>query len=104
MSSLNHHLLNRCVVGAALIATLIFKKLADLDNDNSYYQSASEFESLAVTSLHKLHQNNKDICPDAIVREIHAYGDITWLELAVAAEAKEFVAHQAVQEVLNNIW
>lgn len=75
-----------------------------MKDDNSHSQSALEFENLAVKSLHRFHQTYPDICSNAIIREIHAYGGITWLELAVAAEAKEFVAHQAVQEVLHSIW
>jgi hypothetical protein len=40
----------------------------------------------------------------AIIRQIPAYGNVTWLEVAMTAEAKEFIAHRAVQDVLNNIW
>jgi hypothetical protein len=29
---------------------------------------------------------------------------VSWLELAVAVEAKQFIAHKAFQDVLNNIW
>ena len=43
-------------------------------------------------------------CTKAIIRRIPSYGNVTWLELAVEAEAKEFIAQRAVQDVLNNIW
>ena len=91
-------------IGAALIATLIYKKRAHKENDNSYNVSADEFEHLAVQILDKFYQANSHACTKAIIRQIPAYGNITWLQLAVAAEAKEFIAQRAVQDVLNNIW
>ena len=94
----------RFLSGAALIATLIFKKLAHAENDNNYIQTALEYENLAVQILEKFHQTHTTLCSDAIIRRIPDYGDVTWLELAVAAQAKEFIAHRAVQDVLNNIW
>ena len=92
------------VVGAALMATLIYKKRAHKENDNSYNESAKEFEGLAVQILDKFYQANAHACTKAIIRQIPAYGNVTWLHLAVAAEAKEFIAQRAVQDVLNNIW
>jgi hypothetical protein len=92
------------IVGAALIATLIYKKKARKENDNSYNQSAAEFENLAVQILDKFYQVNAHACMKAIIRQIPAYGNATWLKLAVEASAKEFIAHRAVQDVLNNIW
>lgn len=90
--------------GAALIATLIYRQLAREENDQSYLHPATEFESLAVQILDKFYQANRKACTKAIIRQIPAYGNVTWLELAVAAQAKEFIAHRGVQDVLNNIW
>jgi hypothetical protein len=59
---------------------------------------------LAVQILDKLYQVNAQACTQAIIREIPAYGNATWLELAIKAEAKEFIAQRAIQDVLNNIW
>ena len=75
-----------------------------MDKDTKHYQTALEFETLAVQILDKFCQTNEGICTDAIVRGIRGYSNVTWLELAVAAEAKEFIAHRAVQDALNNIW
>jgi hypothetical protein len=83
---------------------LIYRKRALKENDNSYYKSADEFESLAVQILERFHQTNSQACTKAIIRQIPAYGNVTWLELAIKAEAKEFIAQRAVQDVLNNIW
>lgn len=83
---------------------MIYRKRARKDNDNSYYKAADEFESLAVQILDKFQQANTRACSKAIIRQIPAYGNATWLELAIIAEAKEFIAQRAVQDVLNNIW
>jgi hypothetical protein len=89
---------------AALIATLLYRKRAHKDNDENYHQWADEFENLAVQILNKFYQTSPHTCAKAIIRQIPAYGNVTWLELAVAAEAKQFIAQKAVQDVLNNIW
>lgn len=91
-------------LGAALIATLIYRRRDRKDMDDSYHQSANEFEHLAVQILDKFYHANPHTCMQAIIRPIPAYGNVTWLELAVAAEAKEFIAQRAVQDVLNDIW
>lgn len=91
-------------LGAALIATLLYRKYARKENDNSYSQSADEFEYLALQILNKFYYTNPQTCIKAIVRSIPAYGNVTCLELAVAAEAKEFIAQRPVQKVLSNIW
>ncbi len=92
------------MIGAALFAALVYRKRARKDNDNSYYKAADEFEKLAVQILERFHQANARACTKAIIRQIPAYGNVTWLELAVTAEAKEFIAQRVVQDVLNNIW
>ena len=89
---------------AALIATLIYRKRARKDNDYSYDRQADEFENLAVQILNKFDEANPNACARAIVRQIPVYGNVTWLELAIAAEAKQFIAQKSIQYVLNNIW
>ena len=92
------------LLGAALIATLIYRKRAQIENESSYSKAADEFEQLAVQILNKFYRSNPRECADAIIRQIPSYGNVTWLQLATAAEAKEFVSQRAVQDVLNNIW
>ncbi|CAF4671358.1 unnamed protein product, partial [Rotaria sp. Silwood2] len=91
-------------ISAALIATLIYKRHARTENDHGYNQSADEFENLAVQILEKFYQANPKACLKAIIRQIPAYGNATWLEFAVAADAKQFIAHRAVQDLFNDIW
>ncbi|CAF4961360.1 unnamed protein product, partial [Rotaria magnacalcarata] len=71
--------------------------------DNSYCQKADDFEGLAVEILDRFHQSHAYICTKAIIRQIPAYGNVTWLDLAIKADAKQFISHRAVQNVLNNI-
>ncbi len=59
---------------------------------------------MAVQILDKFYQVDAQACTKAIIREIPAYGNATWLELAIKAGAKEFIAQHAIQDVLNNIW
>ncbi len=87
-----------------MIATLLYRKRGDNDNDEVNRQAADEFELLAVQILNKFYLASPPTCAKAIIRQIPAYGNVTWLELAVAAEAKQFIAQKAVQDVLNNIW
>ena len=91
-------------VGAALFAVLIYRKRGLKDHDSSYCKSADEFEELAVQILNRFNKINAYACAKAIIRQIPAYGNVTWLELAIKADAKEFIAQRAVQDVLNNIW
>ncbi|CAF4692606.1 unnamed protein product, partial [Rotaria sp. Silwood2] len=91
-------------LGAALIAKLIYQIHAQRKNDNSYYQSADEFENLAIQILNKLNQTNDALCRQAIIRQIPAYGNANWLELAVAADAKQFIGQRAVQTIFREIW
>jgi len=90
--------------GAALIATLIYKTKARKDKDTRYNELADEFQNLAVEILEKFYQTNQRACTKAIIRQIPEFGNMTWLNLAVMAEAKKFIAHRAVQDVLSDIW
>jgi hypothetical protein len=91
-------------LGSALIATLVYRKRGRKTDDSSCLQAADEFEHLAVQILNKFYQANARACTKAVIRQIPAYGNVTWLELAITADAKQFIAQPVVQEVLNNIW
>ncbi len=87
-----------------MIATLIYKTKARKDKDTRYHELADEFQNLAVEILEKFYQTNQRACTKAIIRQIPEFGNMTWLNLAVMAEAKKFIAHRAVQDVLSDIW
>jgi hypothetical protein len=90
--------------GAALIATLLYKSKARKEKDVRYNQWADQFENLAVEILEKFNRTHSSECTKAIIREIPQFGNVTWLHLAVMAEAKLFIAQIAVQNVLSSIW
>jgi hypothetical protein len=54
--------------------------------------------------LEKFYSTNPCDCAQAIIREIPQFGNVTWLHLAVMAEAKLFIAQKGVQDVLYDIW
>ena len=87
-----------------MIATLLYKSKSRKEKDSSYIGYADEFENLAVEILKKFYVNNPFECTQAIIREIPQFGNVTWLHLAVMAEAKLFIAQPAVQNVLSSIW
>ncbi len=90
--------------GAALIATLLYKSKTRKEKDLRYNGWADQFENLAVEILEKFYRTYPSECTKAIIREIPQYGNVTWLHLAVMAEAKLFIAQRAVQNVLSSIW
>lgn len=98
------HLCKNILLAAALFAAIVYRKFARKTNDSGDFQRADDFENLAVQILDRFYDINPRICTKAIIRQIPAYGNATWLELAVQAEAKQFIAQRAVQDVLNNIW
>ncbi|CAF1272530.1 unnamed protein product [Adineta steineri] len=91
-------------VCAALIATLLYKSKAEKEKDIRYNEWGYQFENLAVQILEKFYRLHPSQCNQAIIREIPQFGNVTWLHLAVMAEAKLFIAQRAVQNVLNSIW
>ena len=83
---------------------MIYRKRAKKDNDNNYNQLADEFENFAVQTIDKFYQLNPKACTRATIQQIPAYGNTSWLELAVVAESKQFIAQRAVQDVVKHIW
>lgn len=82
----------------------MYKSKARKEKDESYIKYADEFQNLAVQILEKFYSTSQYECTQAIIREIPQYGNVTWLHLAVMAEAKLFIAERAVQDVLCDIW
>ena len=87
-----------------MIATLIYKSKARKEKDLSYIEYADEFQTLAVAILEKFYLTNPFKCTQAMIRDIPQFGNVTWLHLAVMAEAKLFIAERGVQDVLSDIW
>lgn len=83
---------------------MLNKNKAHKEKDSRYDEWANQFENLAVQILEKFYRVHPSECTKAIIREIPQFGNVTWLHLAVMAEAKLFIAERAVQDVLSSIW
>ena len=83
---------------------MIYKRKSKKEKDEKYIESANEFQNLAVEILEKFYSTHHYECTQAIIREIPQFGNVTWLHLAVMAEAKLFIAQKGIQDVLNDIW
>ncbi|CAF1572668.1 unnamed protein product [Didymodactylos carnosus] len=87
---------------AALLAVRLYTVRKEIDP--IFLEYAKEFEKLAVNVLDLFYKQNPIECKSAITRQIPAFGNVAWIQMAVCAEAKFFIAHKAVQDVLNDIW
>ena len=90
--------------GAALIAILLYRRRARKDPNSDFEKIIEQFEKFAAQTLNRFYHENPSLCLQAITRRIPAFGNITWLELAITADAKYFIAQRAVQDVLDRIW
>ncbi|CAF1659112.1 unnamed protein product, partial [Adineta steineri] len=88
----------------AFIAILIYKSKTRTERNIKYEAWIDKFEHLAVQILERFYLTNPYKCKQAIVRAIPEYDNVTWLQLAVIAESKLFIAQQGVQDVLHDIW
>ena len=70
----------------------------------TYMHDCSEFEGIAIGVLGECFTSDESKTKSLLVRCIPSYGHTTLLQLAVEADNKEFVGHQACQNLLNNIW
>jgi hypothetical protein len=59
---------------------------------------------MAIEILQKCNEVNPLIAQDLLICEIDIFYNRTVLELAVKADAKDFVASITVQQLLNDIW
>jgi hypothetical protein len=83
---------------------LVYKNKARKEKNSKYQEYVQEWEQLAVKILEKFSQINPYECKQAIIRAIPEFDNVTWLQLAVMAESKLFIAKPAVQDVLTDIW
>ncbi len=101
---INQKLIKNFYLGAALFAIIIYKNKARKEKDQSYIEHADQFQNLAVQILKNFSDKCPPQCTKAIIRQIPQFGNLTWLHLAVMAEAKLFIAQRPVQNILQSIW
>lgn len=71
---------------------------------NQYQEKKDELEEKAIAILQRCYESNYDQCL-LLIRWKHVlWGNRTALELGELAEVQKFMAHQAVQDLLDKVW
>ena len=93
---------------SALIASKILKSLAAYAPDqaakDTLYTKAGDFETHAIEFIRCSYFYDKHQACELIMRRLDLYGDVTCLEMAIAADDKKFLHEDACQTLLTNIW
>lgn len=63
-----------------------------------------EYEKLAVGVLDHCYREDRRRTSLLLIREMPEWGNVSCLCLGAAAHDKQFIAHPAVQNVLNDLW
>lgn len=87
-----------------MIGVLAYQYQARKDRNDHYEERAKEWELLAVKILEKFSEIDSIRCKEAITRPIVEFGRVTWIQLAIMAQSKLFIAKPIVQEILTDIW
>lgn len=93
---------------SALVASKILKSLASYAPDqaakDTLFSQADEFESHAVELVRCAYLSDKHQACELIMRRLQLYGNVTCLQMAIAADDKKFLYEDACQALLTNIW
>ncbi|CAF0766794.1 unnamed protein product [Rotaria sp. Silwood1] len=93
---------------AALIASKIFKSYEYFAYDNEskdvLHHQADYFEAYANECLKCCYNANEEMAGEIAIRRINIFGNVSCLQVAVAADDKHFVAQTCCDQVLNSIW
>jgi hypothetical protein len=93
---------------SALIASKILKSLAayapDQVTKDTLKSKADDFQTHAIEFVRCAYLNDKYQACKIIMRGSNLYGDVTCLQIAVAADNKKFLHEDACQALLTNIW
>jgi hypothetical protein len=93
-------------VCSALVAKKIFITYSKLFEENSlkFKTLAEEYENLAHDILNAYYMKDEEKSKLALLRKIREYDNCTTIQVAVASNSLSIMAHQCLQNVLNNIW
>ncbi|CAF0798563.1 unnamed protein product, partial [Didymodactylos carnosus] len=93
---------------AALIATRIYKHFAEKASNafskEKLIEQALEFELYATSCVETCYAYNEKLTCELLIREVPLFGNVTCMQVAVAAECAKFFATPCVDELLNQIW
>lgn len=54
--------------------------------------------------LNECYEDNEELAQTLLVKELNNFGKLTCLDLAAAAELKNFIAHTSCQGLLTRLW
>ena len=93
---------------SALIASKILKSLAeyapDHDSKSKIQSEANEFEMYAIECVRCSYFYDHVQACELIMRRVDLYGEVTCLQMAIAADDKKFLYEDACNSLLTNIW
>jgi len=93
---------------AALIASKISKSYLSFAFDNESQDilrlQADQFEEYANECLKSCYNYDEDKACEIAIRQIHIFGDVSSVQIAVDADDKNFVGQPCCDQLLTNIW
>jgi hypothetical protein len=95
-------------VCSALIASKILKSLAkyapDHNSKDKISSEADDFETYAIECIRCSYFYDHGQACELIMRRVNLYGEVTCLQMAIAADDKKFLYEDACNALLTNIW
>ncbi|XP_041467806.1 transient receptor potential cation channel subfamily M member 5-like [Lytechinus variegatus] len=95
-------------IGGALVASRIMRAMQRLETEPqrlaNLEEHQREYEKLAVGVLDHCYREDRRRTSLLLIREMPEWGNVSCLCLGAAAHDKHFIAHPAVQNVLNDLW
>ncbi|CAF4043372.1 unnamed protein product, partial [Adineta steineri] len=93
---------------SALIASKILKSLLkyapDHDLQDKLNLEAEDFEMYAIECVRCSYFYDREQACELIMRRVNLYGEVTCLQMAIAADDKRFLNEDACNALLTNIW
>ncbi|CAF0854764.1 unnamed protein product [Adineta steineri] len=93
---------------SALIASKILKSLLqyapDHDLQDKLNLEADDFEMYAIECVRSSYLYDREQACELVMRRINLYGEVTCLQMAIAADDKRFLNEDACNALLTNIW
>ncbi|UJR18510.1 hypothetical protein I4U23_005417 [Adineta vaga] len=93
---------------SALIASKILKSFikhaSDEDSKAKLKLEADDFEMYAIECVRCSYLYDREQVCELIMRRVNLYGEVTCLQMAIAADDKKFLHEDACKALLTNIW
>jgi len=92
---------------AALAASKLLKKYATKSEfeNHEYFKKANEYEFLACDLLKIcFEKRNGEIINNLLTNKVKVYGEISSLDMAISANAEDFVFNTGCQSLFSSLW